>query len=346
MNPFRPDMPADGLGVALAERFAGAALDRMQSAIAPRPDRPPRRADDAPSPSPSPSQLVSCGGPDRHACAHAPWMLARLLRRFPDMAPAPRIRALLDEGPGLERLAGECAGPESHGRAGFETLHGWAWLLALSAELRRHADAPHRAEALAPLAGRIVRGLHEVLPRMARPVRAGTHANTAFALALARDHAAAEDDAALHALLRRTALRWYGDDADCPAWGEPDGDAFLSPALAEAECMRRLLPRPDFLRWLDRFLPRWGAGEPAALFAPAPVVDRGDQRISPLDVLQLSRAWCWQGIAQALGSGDPRRPRIAATVAAHLRAGLSAASGDGPDAHALAGFAVLALDGG
>src|SRR5690242_18337478 len=36
------------------------------------------------------------GSFDWHSCVHGYWMLARLLRRFPGMAPAPEIRALFD----------------------------------------------------------------------------------------------------------------------------------------------------------------------------------------------------------------------------------------------------------
>jgi len=333
------------LSAAQAGHFAGIALGHVRRAYPFQLSHVLRGPDDALPP--HRLHPVFHGSYDWHSCVHGHWMLARLLRRFPDLAAAPRIRALLDEGLTPERIAGECAYFDAPGRAGFERPYGWAWLLALSAELRRHRDAPHRAEALAPLADRIVRRLHDFLPRMAYPVRTGTHANTAFALALAHDHAAAEADAAFHALLRDTALRWYGDDTDCPAWGEPDGDAFLSPALVEAECMRRLLPRPDYLRWLNRFLPRWGAGEPAVLFAPVRVGDasnRSDGKIAHLDGLQLSRAWCWNGIAQALGPGDPRGPRIAAAVEAHLQAGLPHVAGDYMGSHWLASFAVLALD--
>ncbi|MEH3086350.1 MAG: DUF2891 domain-containing protein [Xylophilus ampelinus] len=335
-GPLTPGLDADR-----AERFAGIALGHVRRAYPYQVAHVLAGPDDALPP--HRLHPVFHGSYDWHSCVHAHWMLARLLRRFPGLPSAPRIRAWLDAQFVPERVAGECAYFDAPGRAGFARPYGWAWLLALSAELRRHREAPRWAEALAPLAGRVADRLRGFLPRMDYPVRTGAHGNTAFALALAQEHAAAEEDAALGALLQATALRWYGGDTDCPAWGEPDGDSFLSPALVEAECMRRLLPRPDFLRWLDRFLPRWGAGEPAALFAPVQVGDRSDGKIAHLDGLQLSRAWCWRGIAQALGPGDPRRSRIAATVAAHLAAGLPHVAGNYMGEHWLASFAVLAL---
>ncbi|MFY0038673.1 DUF2891 family protein, partial [Acinetobacter baumannii] len=85
-------------------------------------------------------------------------------------------------------------------------------------------------------------------------------------LRMAADYATATADDAFAGLLRETALRWYGEDSDCPAWGEPSGDDFQSSALIEAECMRRLLAPDQFLPWFERFLPKLERGEPATLF--------------------------------------------------------------------------------
>ncbi len=77
-------------------------------------------------------------------------------------------------------------------------------------------------------------------------VRVGTHFNTGFALRLSADYAEIASDTALLKLLIETADRWYGADENCPAWGEPSGDEFLSSTLIEAECMRRLMPTDRF----------------------------------------------------------------------------------------------------
>ena len=173
-------------------------------------------------------------------------------------------------------------------------------------------------------------------------MRVGTHFNTAFALALASDYALSAGDAALLDMLRQSALGWYGTDVDCQAW-EPSGDDFLSSALIEAECMRRLLPPERFGPWFDRFLPHLAAAKPATLFAPVAVSDRSDGKIAHLDGLNLSRAWCWRGLASALPDGDPRRMLMLQSAALHLDAGLPHVSGDYMGEHWLATFAVLAL---
>jgi hypothetical protein len=197
---------------------------------------------------------------------------------------------------------------------------------------------------LRPLAEAIAARFGGWLPKATFPIRAGTHANTAFALALALDYAGTVADEALLAGVRDKAIGWYGDDADCQAW-EPSGEDFLSPVLMEATCMRRVLAPDAFAPWLDRFLPRLAAGEPATLFHPVAPSDRSDGRIVHLDGLNLSRAWCWRTLAATFTDGDARRTVALAAADAHLKAGLPHISGDYMGEHWLASFALLALEG-
>lgn len=289
---------------------------------------------------------VFYGSFDWHSAVHGHWLLLRALRRHPTLPEAAGIRLHMDAHLTPERVAGEVAYLAQPLRATFERPYGWAWLLALDAELRRHDtdDGRRWQRALDPLARAFADRFRGFLPKATYPIRVGTHYNTAFAVRLALDWCDAAGDAALAALLRETAERWYGDDADCQAW-EPGGDDFLSSALMEAECMRAVLPPPRWLAWLDRFLPRLAGGEPATLFAPAGVSDRTDGKIAHLDGLNLSRAWCWRAIAAALPLGDPRRERALDAAAVHLAHGLPHVAGDYMGEHWLATFAVLALDG-
>ena len=281
------------------------------------------------------------GSFDWHSCVHGHWMLARLLVRFPGMGPAAEIRALFDRQLTADTLGAELDYLRRPSSRGFERPYGWAWLLKLAAELRA-LDGPWSV-AIAPLAEAFADRFMAFLPRAAYPIRTGTHSSFAFALALARDYALAAGDDALLGLLWEKAVDWYGRDRDCQAW-EPDGDAFLSPALMEAECMRRLLPPGQWRPWFDAFLPGLAEGRPETLFRPAAVSDRTDGKIAHLDGLNLSRAWCWRGLAGALPEGDPRRPAMEAAAEAHLAAGLGAVAGDYMGEHWLASFAVLALE--
>ena len=85
---------------------------------------------------------------------------------------------------------------------------------------------------------------------------------------------------------------------------------------------------------------------PRTLFEPSHPADRSDGQIVHLDGLNLSRSWCFRGIAAALAHDDARRPVLLAAADAHLAAGLEGvASADYMGEHWLATFAVLALDG-
>ena len=286
------------------------------------------------------------GSFDWHSCVHGYWMLARLSRRFPDLPEAGAITGLFDRNLVPDKVAGERAYLDRPLSGGFERPYGWAWLLALAAELtRREGDQRRWSQALAPLAQAFAVRLADFLPKATYPVRAGVHSNTAFALSLALDYAETVGASALAGQIRGKALDWYGEDADCQAW-EPSGDDFLSPALIEAALMARVLPQADFVPWLRRFLPRLDAALPASLFRPARVSDRSDGKIAHLDGLNLSRAWCLRDIAQRLDRDAPAKARLGQAADLHIEASLGVVSGDYMGEHWLASFATLALEAG
>lgn len=285
------------------------------------------------------------GSFDWHSCVHGYWLLVRVAKRFPELSVVDEIRMTIDRHFTESAVAGEVAYLQAPSRQGFERPYGWAWLLKLAAELNDwdHPDGRRWSVALAPLADVFAEWFLEFLPKATYPIRAGTHANSAFSLALALDYARAMPDGTLDALIRERAEGWFGGDADCQAW-EPGGEDFLSPALMEAELMRRVLPAHEFGSWFDRFLPRLWEQQPATLFSPASVSDRTDGKIAHLDGLNLSRAWCWRGIARALPIGDSRGPLAGATAELHLRSAIREISGDYMGEHWLATFALLALE--
>jgi hypothetical protein len=220
----------------------------------------------------------------------------------------------------------------------FERPYGWAWLLMLAAEL--HTGG---VDALRPLAEAFSQRFLRFLPKATYPVRSGVHSNSAFALTLALHHARICHDVALADAVTAKAREWFGADADCQAW-EPGGEDFLSPALMEAECMRRVLPADEFAVWFTGFLPRLTRREPRALFEPVSVSDRTDGRIAHLDGLNLSRAWCWHRLATAVPASDPRARLMRDAAAVHLEASIGHITGDYMGEHWLATFALLALE--
>jgi hypothetical protein len=287
---------------------------------------------------PSALHPIFYGSFDWHSCVHGYWLLLRTRRLFPELPVADKVGALLDAMLTPAKVAGELAYLDRAYTGGFERPYGWAWLLALHAEAKRHEAV--WGDNLAPLADAFADRFKAFLPKLTYPIRTGTHFNTAFAMILALDWADAHDTA-LSGLIRARALDYYAGDRACPGW-EPGGDDFLSPALVEALLMRRALPAEAFAPWVAAFLPDLADRSPKSLFAPAFVSDRSDGKIAHLDGVNLSRAWCWRGLAGAL---DPGLAALAhETADVHLDASLPHVAGDYMGEHWLATFALLALE--
>ncbi|OXE36784.1 MAG: hypothetical protein CGW95_05530 [Phenylobacterium zucineum] len=280
------------------------------------------------------------GSFDWHSCVHSHWLLAVLLRLYPDMPQASAIRTLFHKAFTPEKVEVERAYISADSARGFSRPYGWAWLLKLQAELTDH-NAPW-ARTFEPLARAFADRFKAFLPHCDYPIRTGVHSCTAFALTLSADYARRVEDQGLFDLLKTKAQTWYGGDRACQAW-EPSGDDFLSPALMEAECMRRLLGDDEFRVWFDGFLPDAAAGEPQTLFHPARVSDRTDGKIAHLDGLNLSRAWCWRSIASGLSGEHPVQRLARSAAERHLAVGLPHLTGDYMGEHWLASFALLAL---
>ena len=156
-----------------------------------------------------------------------------------------------------QNIAAEVAYLERADRASFERPYGLAWLLQLSAELREWSDPQARqwATTLAPLEAAAGKRLKAWLPKLQYPIRIGEHSQTAFSFGLVWDWARVSGDQEMRTLLESAARRFYRNDKSCPLAYEPSGEDFLSPCLAEADFMRRVLDRGAFTEWLGAFMP-------------------------------------------------------------------------------------------
>ena len=283
---------------------------------------------------------------DWHSCVHGHWMLVRLLRVFPTLEDGQTIRQTLNRTLTRENVLAEVAYLDKPNRKSFERTYGWAWLLKLQQELRgwQDPDARRWASALRPLSEELVKRYQDFLPRQDYPIRTGVHPNTAFGLAFAFDYAQAEGLGDFESLLAERARAYFGADVNYPADWEPGGEDFFSPALMEADLMRRVLSRESFSLWLEKFLPGLSSGNYLSLLRPAKVGDRTDPKIVHLDGLNLSRAWCMFGIARALKPTDGRVSILRQAARAHISAALAqVGSGHYEGEHWLATFAVYAL---
>jgi Protein of unknown function (DUF2891) len=280
---------------------------------------------------------------DWHSSVHGHWLLVRLLRTFPDASFAAAARDALGKSLTAENLKREAAYIRGEGRASFERPYGLAWLLQLCAELREWDDEQARemSVTLRPLEDAAVERLKNWLPKLSHPVRIGEHDQTAFGLGLILDYARSTKNDSLAKLATESARKFFINDKSCPLNYEPSGEDFLSPCLAEADVMRRVLSRDEFAKWLKEFLPQIPTSASANWLQPVVSPDPSDPKLAHLDGLNLSRAWMLEGIVSALPADDARRPALSAAVDAHRRAGLAAVTGAHYEGgHWLGSFAV------
>jgi len=273
---------------------------------------------------------------DWHSAVHSHWALVRLAARFADAEWADDVRAALAISFTAERARGELAYLAAPGRRRFELPYGMAWLLQLEAELA--AAGPAFAawrQVLEPLASRAASQLVDWATSLPIPIRSGEHSQSAFAIGLALDAAAITGRGDVADRLRARALALYRADTAAPIAYEPSAYDFLSPSLAEAELMSRVLKAGEFAVWFDGFLPRLP-------IRPATVPDRSDGKLVHLDGLNLSRAWMLRRIARALD--NDRSYDLSRHADLHLAAGmLGVATEHYEGAHWLGTFALYAL---
>jgi hypothetical protein len=285
---------------------------------------------------------------DWHSDVHGHWLLVRLLRLTPNAPFAARARSELARSFTAENIAGEVGFLQHPGRASFERPYGLAWVLQLAAELREWNDplAKQWSATLAPLETEAASRLKSWLPKLHYPIRIGEHDQTAFSFGLIWDWAGVAGDADMRALLKDAAQRFYVKDRACPLSYEPSGQDFLSPCLAEADFMRRILDPAAFSAWLAQFLPGIPQNTADDWLKPGVVTDRADPKLAHIDGLNLSRSWMLEGIAHGLPKGDRRIPVLLATAAQHRNAALPAVTGEHYEGgHWLGTFAVYLTSG-
>lgn len=280
---------------------------------------------------------------DWHSAVHGHWLLARLARLYPKAGFAAAARAALETSIRAPKVELEVAYLKGKGRVPYERPYGLAWLLQLSTELHewKDADAQRWARTLEPLVDVAVARFLDWFPKLTHPIRTGEHSQTAFAMGLVLDWARAREHRKLEDLVTARGHDYYGEDRGWSFAFEPGGQDFLSPGLAEADFMRRVMKPDDFAAWLTALLPDLPRDGGASWLPPAVVTDKSDGKLAHLDGLNLSRAWMLEGIHAGLPSDDPRRASLAAAARAHREKGLAAVTGAHYEGgHWLGSFAV------
>lgn len=278
-----------------------------------------------------PSKLtpVFYGCFDWHSSVHGHWLLTRLWGQ--DLVPEmdEEIAAALGANFTAEKIAGELAYFSGDDRKAFERPYGIAWFLQLTAELREIAAGEggkaEQAKAwlaqLEPLEAVIVGNIKGWLPKLAYPIRLGTHNQSAFAFGLFLDWAERSGDDEMTVLVRDKALAFHRKDRNCPMAYEPSGEDFLSSCLMVADLMRRVMDEGEYASWLSDFLPAIPTDGSDAWLAVGIVNDPTDGKLVHLDGLNLSRAWALEGMASALPANDKRRASLLASATLHGNSG-------------------------
>jgi hypothetical protein len=285
---------------------------------------------------------------DWHSSVHGHWLLVRLVRTFPEAPFASTAQDELSKSLTSANIEAEVRYLSGPGRVSFERPYGLAWLLQLAAELREwNSDQGRRWSAtLQPLERAAKERVAEWLPKLSHPIRIGEHDQTAFSFGLILDWTRTAGDKEMQKLVVSRARDYYFRDVDCPLAYEPSGQDFLSPCIAEADLMRRVLPPAEFAAWLSAFLPDIPRDGRAAWLTPEEVTDPSDPKLAHLDGLNLSRAWMLEGIASGLPPGDPRLKSIRAVARAHRERGLAAVTGEHYEGgHWLGSFATYLATG-
>lgn len=343
--PIRADAFPTQIDPMLADRFSRLALDCVQQEFPNKISRTTNTAEAIGRPRDLFPAFYGCF--DWHSAVHGHWLLVRLLR-IGNLEAETQAEAIakLNANLNLDTIAGELANFRRAERGSWERPYGWAWLLQLTAELREWDDtnAKRWLAALEPLEADIVAATKDWMPKLAYPIRLGTHNQSAFAFTLMHDWAVVAGDAEFAAQIDARARDFHLDDVNCPLGYEPSGEDFLSPCLMEADLMRRVLSPADFADWLSRFLPGIPGDGRADWLPPAIVLDASDGKLVHLDGVNSSRAWNLFNIARALPDDDPRRAALVAAAEVHRDAGVEAVSDEHySGSHWLASFATYLM---
>jgi hypothetical protein len=260
---------------------------------------------------------------DWHSAVHGHWRLVRLCRYFPAAEFQTAARQALEQSLTADKIEVEVAHLKRYPT--FECPYGLVWLLQLAQELREWDDAQAQTwlSRLAPLEAQVAANFQRWLQQLLTPDRTGTHGQTAFGLGLGLDWAKHYPDPVCAELIAAKARQFYLQDCPYPLQIEPLAYDFLSPGLATADLLRRILTPQEFANWLTEFLPQLHT--PDALFCLKPVAVGNPQHYHQAHFrgLNLSRAWMLAGILSHLPEHDPRRETLHALAKRHRQQGLA-----------------------
>ena len=194
---------------------------------------------------------------DWHSAVHGHWSMVKILKEFPNIKEAENIREKIRKNLSKNNLEKEFQFFQNDFAKGFERTYGWAWLMLLYSELETWDDieAKNWSKNLKPLVDLLSERTIIFLNKLSKPLRPGTHANTAFSFSLMYEYAQKTNNEKLLNKIKEYSIKHFSYDKNCPVNYEPSGTDFLSPCLAEASLMSKILSEREFNNWLSKFFP-------------------------------------------------------------------------------------------
>ena len=290
--------------------------------------------------SPKEENPIFFGCYDWHSSVHSHWSLVRQIRFIEDHPLKDEIIERLDDHFKECKVDKEVEFFENNRT--FEKPYGWSWFLRLMSELYLLDDekSDRWERVLKPLEAKILELTKDEFLKQERPLRVGTHNNSAFALANMLDHARIRSDVELESMLVERSKEFFIDDTEAPVEYEPIGWDFLSPILTEADLMRRVLDEDEYVEWLEDFLPDLEKPDYNTFLEPIKV-DLDELMKFHLVGLNLSKAWCMKGTASSLPKDHRYRDLMLDSSKQHAEEGLKKAfSEDYGGSHWLLSFAL------
>ena len=245
---------------------------------------------------------------DWHSAVHGHWSMVKILKEFPNIKEAENIREKIRKNLNKNNLEKEFQFFQNDFAKGFERTYGWAWLMLLYSELETWDDieAKNWSKNLKPLVDLLSERTIIFLNKLSKPLRPGTHANTAFSFSLMYEYAQKTNNEKLLNKIKEYSIKHFSYDKNCPVNYEPSGTDFLSPCLAEASLMSKILSEKEFNNWLSKFFPSFKEKSFGSIITPPEVLDPKDPGIGHLIGLMFHRAWTLNDVANKIQNDDKK----------------------------------------
>ena len=282
---------------------------------------------------------------DWHSAVHNHWALVRVLRFFPETRLQPEIIAALDTSFTSNNIVGEI--DYFVPRERYEMPYGVAWFLMLCAELKEGSSKQPQMkqwlEILEPLEVLLSTRFLNWLETLPAPIRVGEHSQSAFAMGLVYDWAVITDNKTMLEAIDKKARQFYLTDLPWPFRLEPSAYDFLSPGLAEADLLRRVVDVEVYHSWVEDFLPTAAIKNESTWLKPVESIDPQDGKLAHWSGLNLSRAWMLHSIGSSCGRSEVAT-KLSQLANEHQAAGLNAIKAtEYAGSHWLVSFAIYLL---